>query len=85
MSGVTPVFFFKQPDKMVGILDAYHLADFHNLFICFKKQLLCLVNAYLVEVLYRCIFIILCKFAAQAELVDTVFQRKLVEGVRFFI
>ncbi len=68
---------------MVGVFDAYTLADFYNLIIGVQQQLLCFVDADFVEVLHGGVLIILCKFAAQAVFVDFVLGCELVEGVRF--
>lgn len=78
-------FFFEEPDKMVGVLDADHLADIYNLFIRGEQKLLGLFDADFVQVLYGRVFIILGELAAQAVLVDTVFEGELVEGVGLLI
>ncbi len=57
-------FFFEEPDKVVGVLDAYRLADLHNLIIGVQQHFFCLVNADFIQVLHGGVFIILRKFTA---------------------
>lgn len=70
---------------MVGVLDAHHLADIHDLLIRVQQQFFCPLDPHPVQVLYRCVLIIFCKFAAQAELVDAVLEGELVERVRLLV
>ncbi len=51
-------FFFEEPDKVVGVLDAY------NLIIGVQQHFFCLVNADFIQVLHGGVFIILRKFTA---------------------
>lgn len=78
-------FFFEEPDEVVRVLKANHLADIYDLLVCREKQFLCFFDTDLIQVLYGCIFIIFCKFTAQTKLVDAVFQGKLVKGVGILI
>ena len=55
-------FFFEKADKVVRVLYADHLTDVHNLFIGIQKQVFCLVNPDLIQVLYGRVFIIFRKF-----------------------
>ncbi len=78
-------FFFEKPDKVVGVLNAYYLADVYNLFIGGKQQFFRLLDSDLIQVLYGCIFIIFCKFTAEPELVDAILGGKLIEGVGMLV
>lgn len=70
---------------MIGVFDTYHLTDIHDFVVGIQKHFLCLVNANLIQILYGGIFIILCKFAAQTEFIDIVFQGELIQGVGFIV
>ncbi len=70
---------------MVGVLDPDHLTDIHDLFICIQKQFFSPIDPHPVQVLYRSVLVIFCKFAAQAKLVDAVFKGELVERVGLLV